>query len=53
MLVREAVYYSEVKYYEQMMGSVRNYSLESKSLSSNDFEKNRRDLLNSVLNKKN
>lgn len=53
MLVREAVYYSEVKYYEQMMGSVRKYSLESKSLSSNDFEKNRRDLINSVLNKKN
>lgn len=53
MLVREAVYYSEVKYYEQMMGSVRKYSYESKSLSSNDFEKNRRDLINSVLNKKN
>lgn len=32
MLVREAVYYSEVKYYEQMIGSVRKYSLESKQL---------------------
>lgn len=30
MLVREAVYYSDIQYYEQMIGSVRKYSLESK-----------------------
>lgn len=47
MLVREAVYYSEAKYYEQMIGSVRKYRL-APNLSNNDFERNRRDLLNSV-----
>lgn len=31
MLVREAVYYSEFKYYEQMIGSARKYCLESKN----------------------
>ena len=32
ILLREAVYYSDIKYYEQMLGSVRMYSLESKKL---------------------
>lgn len=36
MLVREAVYYSEVKYFEKIEGSVRKYSLESKKLKSID-----------------
>lgn len=40
MLVREAVYTSDVKYYEELMGSVRKYSLESKNLSSIDYKKN-------------
>ena len=30
MLVREAVYYSDIHYFEQMVGSVRKYSLKSK-----------------------
>lgn len=30
MLTREAVYYSEVAYFEQMTGTVRKYSLEEK-----------------------
>lgn len=46
MLVREAVYYSEVNYYEQMIGSVRKYSLESKNLANYDPEKNRNKYLN-------
>ena len=49
MLVREAVYYSEVKYYEQMMGSVRKYSLESRKLSEYDYKKNRNKLINKTL----
>lgn len=35
MLVREAVYYSKIKYFEKIDGSVRKYSLESKKLKSN------------------
>lgn len=45
MLVREAVYYSEVQYFEQMIGSVRKYSLTSKNLSEINYEQNRKDLL--------
>lgn len=41
MLTREAVYYSEVRYYEIMSGSVRLYSLEEKGLKENDYVKNR------------
>lgn len=46
MLTREAVYYSEVAYFEQMTGSIRQYSLESKGLKENDFQKNRNNILN-------
>ncbi len=45
MLVREAVYYSDVQYFEQMIGSVRKYSLKSKNLSELNYEKNRMELL--------
>ena len=51
MLVREAVYYSEVRYFEQMMGSVRKYSLKSKNLSEIDYKKNREELLTKSHNK--
>ena len=45
MLTREAVYYSDVAYFEQMSGSVRTYSLESKGLKENDFQKNRDNII--------
>ena len=45
MLVREAVYYSEVQYFEQMMGSVRKYSLKSKNLSEINYKKSREKVL--------
>lgn len=45
MLVREAVYYSETEYYEQMIGSVRKYSLKSKELSKFNYEENRKKLI--------
>ena len=32
ILVREAIYYSDVKYYEQMDGSVRRYRLAPKNI---------------------
>lgn len=51
MLVREAVYYSDVQYYEQMIGSVRKYSLESKKLSERDYKKNRDELIMNSNNK--
>lgn len=35
ILVREAVYYSEVRFFEKIDGSVRKYSLESKKLKEN------------------
>lgn len=46
MLIREAVYYSDVAYFEQMTGSVRTYSLESKKLKNNDYQKNREIVIN-------
>lgn len=46
MLTREAVYYSEVAYFEQMTGSVRKYSLQSKGLKEYDFHKNREKVIN-------
>lgn len=51
MLVREAVYYSEVQYFEQMMGSVRKYSLKSKNLSEMNYKKNREEVLTRSYNK--
>lgn len=51
MLVREAVYYSDVKYFEQMIGSVRKYSLESKKLSESDYKKNPDELIMNSNNK--
>ena len=45
MLVREAAYYSDEKYYEQLTGSVRKYSLESKKLSTIDVEENRKKVI--------
>ena len=46
MLTREAVYCSEVEYFEQMTGSIRIYSLESKKLKDNDYNKNRQKIIN-------
>ena len=46
MLTREAVYYSDVQYYELMLGSIRTYSLASKKLKTIDYKKNREILLN-------
>lgn len=46
ILTREAVYYSEAHYFEQMLGSIRVYSLESKNLKENDFKKNRKFFIN-------
>jgi len=46
MLTREAVYYSEVRYFEQIIGSVRAYSLESKKLINNNYLINRIEILN-------
>lgn len=45
MLLREAVYYDEEEYYEQMIGPVRKYSLASKKLISYNTEINRNLLL--------
>ena len=52
MLVREAVYYSDVEYCEQMMGSVRKYSLARKQLSENDYHKNRAKVIELANSKK-
>ncbi len=46
MLIRETVYYSEVKYFERLTGSVRSYSLESKKLKIFDYQKNREIVIN-------
>lgn len=46
MLTREAVYYSEVAYFEKMTGSIRTYSLESKELKENNYHKNRDFIIN-------
>lgn len=45
MLVREAAYYSDERYYEQLIGSVRKYSLESKKLLNINIEENRKKIL--------
>lgn len=38
LLIREAVYYSEVEYFEQMPGTIRTYSLVSKKLKDKDYQ---------------
>ena len=49
MLVREAVYYSKEEYYEQMMGSVRKYSLSSKNLVNYSVKTNRINIISHSL----
>lgn len=46
MLIREAVYYSDVEYFELMTGSIRTYSLATKNLKTVDYKKNRENLIN-------
>lgn len=52
MMVREAVYSSDRRYFEKMIGSVRKYSIESKHKGeANDYEKNRMAVINGNFHK--